>query len=155
MRRLTGRAVSRLATVSLAATAVVTLVTPGAGVAAPANDDFALATAGPCPQDDFLPYEGFVQFEDNGPGAEGGGDNDDYLIVGDSCPNGDGVKAWAWVDGVLKGDKYNGKGAYKNVIWDPLGNLKNGQSLGVKICSVNGNSGTPYHCQSVTRTVHE
>jgi hypothetical protein len=106
-------------------------------------------------RDDYLPYEGFVQFQDYGDGAAGGGKNDDYLIVGDSCPNGDGVKAWAWVDGVAKGSMYNGNGAYTNKIWDPLGNLKDGASLGMKICSVSGNNGTPYHCNSITFTIHE
>jgi hypothetical protein len=150
----TGRRIWCLATAALVTSGVLTLVAAPADAAA-ASDTFAIATAGPCTQDDFLPYEGFAQFQDYGDGAPGGGKNDDYIYVGDSCPNGDGVKAWAWVDGAPKGSKYNGNGAYTNVVWDPLGNLKDGQSIGLKICSVNGTNGTPYHCQSVTRTVHE
>jgi hypothetical protein len=155
MRRSTRAArigLSAVTAVGLAGTAVLTFGTPAA---AAASDTKAIATTSNCPEDDYLPYEGFVQFQDYGEGAEGGGNNDDYLIVGDSCPNGDGVKAWAWVDGVAKGSMYNGNGAYTNKIWDPLGNLPDGASLGMKICSVSGNNGTPYHCNSITFTVHE
>jgi hypothetical protein len=56
-------------------------------------------------------WHGFAQFQDYGPGAPGGGNNDDYIIVGDTCADGVGVKAWAWLDGVLLGSKYNGSGS--------------------------------------------
>jgi hypothetical protein len=154
MRRTTGRAASGLAAVSLAATAVVTLVTPAAGVAAAAaSDDYTLRTAGACGAADAR--EGYLKFVDNGPGAPGGGDNDDYFIVADTCGDNDGVKAWAWVDGVLKGDKYNGSGNGSKLVWDPIGNVKDGQSVGMKICGVDGNEGTPYDCTTKTITLHE
>jgi hypothetical protein len=63
---------------------------------------------------------GAVDFVDYGPGAPGGGNNDDYAVVHDYCGDGHGVKAWAWLDGVLIGSQYNGNGlAGAPVIWDP------------------------------------
>ena len=50
------------------------LVTTSAGAAE--NDDFAAVTTDGC---------GVAQFKDYGPGAPGGGNNDDYLVIHDYC----------------------------------------------------------------------
>jgi hypothetical protein len=155
MARLTGRAFAGLAAVSVAATAVVTLVTPGAVFAAPANDDFTIYTTDVC-QDGPGYYAGSVKFVDYGPGAKGGGNNDDYFVVADTCRDSHGVKAWAWVDGVLEGDKYVGSGAGTSAVWDPIGNVANGQKVGMKICEVDGNDDPlPVFCSDVTLTLRE
>jgi hypothetical protein len=151
MARLTSLAVSGLAAASLAATAVVTLVTPGAALA---NDNHTLNPLGICSQGPSA-LSGYFKFVDNGPGAAGGGNNDDYFVVADTCPDGHGIKAWAWVDGVAKGDKYVGAGNGTKVVWDPIGNVKDGHSVGMEVCLVDGNAGTPRSCSAQTFTLNE
>ena len=68
--------------------------------------------------------------------------------------DGRGVKAWAWVDGAYKGAKYVGTGANTMSVWDPLGNVPGGHSVGLKVCSVNGNDdSTALWCDSHTVTI--
>src|SRR5687768_8781124 len=62
---------------------------------------------------------GRLDFVDYGEGAPGGGMNDDYFIVRDTCANGDGVLGKVYVNGVLQGTKYHGGGSGTSVIWDP------------------------------------
>ena len=123
------------------------------GPAAAADDTFWVTTGGACPSEVNSSWHGFAQFQDYGPGAPGGGNNDDYIIVGDTCADGVGVKAWAWLDGVLLGSKYNGSGSGHNVVWDPFGNVTSGHAVGLKVCATAGNNGTPYNCSSLTRTI--
>lgn len=158
MARLTSRAVLSLAAVSATATAAVALMTPAAGLAAPANDNYYVNTSASCVSGKAGdgPYSGYLRFVDYGPGAKGGGDNDDYFVLSDNCADSQGVKAWAWIDGKAVGDRYLGSGDGSSVVWDPLGNVKDGQNVGMKICQVDGNADpTPDWCQSVTITLHE
>jgi hypothetical protein len=147
------RKVSAAAKLSMVTVAALSAVFATASPAVAADDTFWAIAGSSCPSAVNVSWEGFAQFQDYGPGAPGGGNNDDYIIVVDDCPNGAGIKAWAWLDGVLLGSKYNGNGAGTTVVWDPFGNVTAGQSVGLKVCSVNGNSGTPYHCASVTRKI--
>lgn len=99
---------------------------------------------------------GVVDFIDYGPGAPGGGNNDDYAKVVDIRADGHGVRAYAWVDGVYKGSKYNGKGYYSEVFWDPFGNVKANQDVGLKVCLVDGpNDTTPSHCAHDTQNIYD
>src|ERR687887_383302 len=81
-------------------------------------------------------------------------DNDDYIVVADICSEGDGVKAWAWLNGKClescAGRYVHGVGATS--YWDsfPNGEVKKGDYVGLKVCSVDGNSGPPYNCLSHT-----
>lgn len=95
---------------------------------------------------------GVISFIDYGPGVPGNGkSNDDYIEVWDTCGNKHGVKGWAWKNGRLLGAKYNGKGDERRVIWDPFGNVKKGDGVGIKICEVDGpNDRTPGPCNSGT-----
>ena len=112
--------------------------------AAPAafDDSFTVYTLDGC---------GSIEFVDHGPGKPGGGDNDDYAVIHDLCGDGHGVKAWAWVNGVLH-EQYNGNGlAGAPVIWDPFGNVIPGQDIALKVCLVDGNDDpTPSKCGSAT-----
>jgi hypothetical protein len=95
-----------------------------------------------------------VEFVDYGPGAPGGGDNDDYTVIHDYCADGHGVKAYAWINGTFLGSRYNGNGlAGDPVIWDPFGNVAPGNAIGLKVCLVDGNDDpTPFDCTSTTHT---
>jgi hypothetical protein len=99
---------------------------------------------------------GFAYYNDYGPGLKGGGNNDDYIEIGDSCDNGHGVKAWAWLNGYcLEGcnGQYHGYGAGNGIIiWDPFkayGNVIRNDVVKLKICNVDGNNDpTPTGCDS-------
>jgi len=112
------------------------------------------AAAAPTDDDGFTVYTtdhmwcGSAEFVDYGPGAPGGGNNDDYVEVKDGCPDRVGVKAWAWLDGRLLGSKYVGPGI-KTVVWDPFGNVRANQEVGLKVCKVSGNNDpTPTNCEA-------
>ncbi|HEX3474794.1 MAG TPA: hypothetical protein VHT91_07115 [Kofleriaceae bacterium] len=117
------------------------------GVSATAIDDsFSVPTLDGCGQVDFVDY---------GAGAPGGGNNDDYVVIHDLCPDHHGVKAWAWLNGTLLGSKYNGNGlAGDPVIWDPFSgvfNVLKGDSIGLKVCLVDGTDDlNPSSCGSRT-----
>ncbi|MGW0431829.1 hypothetical protein ACWDV4_04670 [Micromonospora sp. NPDC003197] len=85
---------------------------------------------------------GAVDFIDYGPGAPGGGNNDDYLQIRDLQADGHGVQVWAWLHGKYLGTKYNGAGAGSTVIYDPYAifpsNVAAGEVIGLKICLVDG-----------------
>ncbi|MER7420520.1 hypothetical protein ABT346_27695 [Micromonospora peucetia] len=87
---------------------------------------------------------GRVDFIDYGPGAPGGGNNDDYLEIYDLRADGHGVQVWAWLHGKYLGTKYNGNGESHSdpLIWDPYkifpNNVAAGERIGLKICLVNG-----------------
>ncbi|MFE4173888.1 hypothetical protein ACFRR7_17885 [Streptomyces sp. NPDC056909] len=140
-----------IAGLGVAATAVALWGAPAAQaqtVAAPsavaADDSFMVWTTDLCGSADFIDY---------GEGAPGGGSNDDYIEVWDTCGDGHGVRAYAWLDGTYLGSKYNGNGNLQYVVWDPFGNVTAGQSVGLKICLVDGaNDTTPSNCDESTRT---
>ena len=117
-------------------------------IATAVNDSFSVSTLnGGCGRADFVDF---------GDGAPGGGSNDDYVVIHDLCGDGHGVKAWAWLNGTLIGSKYNGNGlAGDAVVWDPFkqfGNVLPGDSIGLKVCLVNGTDDpSPFDCASVTR----
>jgi hypothetical protein len=96
--------------------------------------------------------QGFGTFKDYGEGAPGGGNNDDYIIISDSCFDGDSVAAYAWENGTYLGGKVNAKGGGTNVVWDPFGNVEAGHTVGLKVCLWTSSRG-PFFCTSTTRTI--
>jgi len=66
---------------------------------------------------------GEIHFVDFGPGAPGGGNNDDYTEIYDNCygsfDDGLGVRARAWVGSEYLGEQFNFSGS-ATVIWDPF-----------------------------------
>jgi hypothetical protein len=107
------------------------------GATAAGHDDTFGIGAGHCP--DRGGSQEIINFKDYGKGAPGGGNNDDYIELLDGCGDRQGVKGWAWINGKLLGEKYNGKGYKKRVIWDPFGNVKAKDYVGIKVCIVDGN----------------
>jgi hypothetical protein len=67
--------------VTVALLSVTVLVTSSAGAAE--NDSFAALTTDECGDANFIDY---------GPGAPGGGNNDDYVVIHDYCADGHGVQ---------------------------------------------------------------
>jgi hypothetical protein len=110
------------------------------GEVSPFDDSFVASTTDGC---------GEVRFVDYGPGAPGGGNNDDYLVITDRCADGHGVMAYAWLNGRALGEKYNGNGNGASMVWDPLGNISRGDKIDIKVCLVDGASDrTPSKCNS-------
>jgi hypothetical protein len=70
---------------------------------------------------------------------------DDYIGVYDACADGVGVKAWVWINGVLKGAQRNGEGFNHEVYLD-IPNVKAHDRVGLKVCAQNGPDGTPFAC---------
>lgn len=98
--------------------------------AAAVDDSFAASTTDGC---------GVVNFIDYGPGAPGGGNNDDYTVIHDYCSDGHGVRADAWRNGTYLGGRYNGNGlAGAAVVWDPFGNVAPGDFVELQVCLVDG-----------------
>jgi hypothetical protein len=115
---------------------------PPAETAAPAavGDSYSRQSAPLCNYPAHGYGSGIISFIDYGKGAPGGGNNDDYIELVDSCIDHHGVKGWAWRNGRLVGEKYNGKGYRQRVIWDPFGDLQHGEVIGIKVCLVDGNN---------------
>ncbi|WP_433124880.1 hypothetical protein ACQPWW_20945 [Micromonospora sp. CA-240977] len=118
--------------------AALTVVLAQANPAAAGNDDFEVWT-----NYDRYGFAGIVRFVDYGPGAPGGGNNDDYLEIYDNHPDGHGVQVWAWLHGKYLDTKYHGAGSTNNpVYFDPYAifpkNVAAGERIGVKICLVDG-----------------
>lgn len=117
------------------------------------NDNFQISTTDGCGRTDFVDF---------GPGAPGGGDNDDYIVIHDFCADGHGVRAAAKVvdsNGVVfdLGTMYNGNGlAGDPVVWDPfkaIGNVIAGDKVTIQACLVDGASDpTPFNCRSTSHT---
>jgi hypothetical protein len=139
-------------TVALSVMAVLAEVRPAIAASARANDSFEVESLPdePCRG----PSGGIVQFVDFGPGAPGNGEgNDDYVKLLDLCHDGHGVKAWIWRNGVLIDEQYNGRGAGKTVTFDPFGNVAPGETVGLRICNVDGNGDRrPNGCQDEQHT---
>jgi hypothetical protein len=131
VRFIPERARWRALVLAAALVSVTVLVTNSAGAAV--NDDFAAVTTDGC---------GVANFKDYGPGAPGGGDNDDYVVIHDYCADGHGVRAYLKVDGTpFWVGEYNGNGAAgAPVVWDPFlnGNVKAGQNIDLEVCLVDG-----------------
>jgi hypothetical protein len=151
--------------VKLAVLAVIALsaalVIPSSADAA-IDDSFTVTTI-PTPDCASVPFPqpadyepaGAARYVDYGPGSPANpANNDDYIVVADICSEGDGVKAWAWLNGKClescAGRYVHGVGATS--YWDPFpdGEVKKGGYVGLKVCSVDGNSGPPYNCLSHT-----
>jgi hypothetical protein len=125
-------------------TATLTLgsVASGANHAAAAFDDsFTVYTTDGC---------GAVDFVDHGPGAPGGGDNDDYAVIHDYCADGHGVRATGLHNARYLGRKYNGNGlAGAPVVWDPFPNVLTNDRVELEVCLVDGsNDLSPSRCDS-------
>jgi hypothetical protein len=134
-------------TVALAATAVI-LVAPGAASAA-TDDSFTVTTTDGC---------GSAEFVDHGPGAAGGGDNDDYLVIHDYCGDGHGVAAGMTLNNGGNLTEYNGDGlAGPAKIWDPFrapepDDVRRGDKVLLRVCLYDGPSDeTGAHCVTGTR----
>jgi hypothetical protein len=123
-----------LLTLAAGATAAV-FVAPSAAYAY--DESFTIKTTDSCGAADYVDY---------GPGAAGGGDNDDYVVIHDYCADSHGVRVWAWRNAVALGSHYNGNGqAGAAVIWDPYTgatNIKAGDTIQLEVCLVDGSSDT-------------
>ncbi|HEY9473292.1 MAG TPA: hypothetical protein VIS06_05490, partial [Mycobacteriales bacterium] len=82
--------------VSAATAATLALASPAS---ASVEDTFGVYTSDTC---------AVAVFVDYGPGAPGGGNNDDYVDIGDNCADSHGVRTWAWLNGVYLGSVYDG-----------------------------------------------
>ncbi|MGW3678317.1 hypothetical protein [Streptomyces prasinus] len=133
---------ARAAFTTSAVAAAAMLFSTQAAVAA-TNDSFTVGTTGGgC---------GVVNFVDYGEGWPGGGNNDDYLSIYDSCGDKKGVRADAWLNGVYYGSKSNTGGLTGDpVLWDPFGDVWAGDAIGIKVCLVDGN-GALSKCNETTR----
>jgi hypothetical protein len=114
----------------------------GCRVSAAVDDSITASTTDFC---------GTADFVDHGPGKPGGGDNDDYVVIHDRCPDHHGVQAWAYLNDKLIGIMYNGNGLRgAPVIWDPYTqgtNVKKGDVFKLRVCLVDGpNDRTPSRC---------
>jgi hypothetical protein len=104
------------------------------------NDDFAARTTNGC---------GVANFIDYGPGAPGGGNNDDYIELHDYCADKHGVRVELKLEGEYQGFAYNGNGAAgASVFWDPFRqwggpqNVPAGAQIWMRVCLVDGPSDT-------------
>ncbi len=133
MRFISERARWRALVLAVALLSVTVLVTTSASAAV--NDNFNASTTDGC---------GVANFIDYGPGAPGGGNNDDYVVIHDYCADGHGVMAYVEVDDSgYWFHQYNGNGlAGAPVVWDPFlhGNVKAGQKVELEVCLVDGAS---------------
>ena len=127
------------------AVAAGALVATGSPAAA-ANDDHSVTT-----WDSYNSCQaGRLDFVDYGEGAAGGGMNDDYFVVRDTCANGDGVLARVYLNDVLMGTKYNGGGSGTSIIWDPFQVYAN-DVVRMGICEANGSTDYGgYNCSYTT-----
>ncbi|MEH1163765.1 hypothetical protein V6V47_00095 [Micromonospora sp. CPCC 205539] len=131
---------------SMAFAVAAALLGAGSPASAAVNDDHAVTAwdAGNSCQ------AGILNFVDYGEGAPGGGMNDDYFVLRDTCGNNDGVMALVYVDDVLKGYKYNGGGSGSSVIWDPTQVYAN-DVVRMEICGADGPDDTRgSYCRSTT-----
>lgn len=140
-----------IAFLSLASASVqASTESPGGDASTAVDDGFVVISAVTKPGGLCDIGSGWAEYVDYGEGAPGGGSNDDYVIVGDGCADGHGIKAWAWLDDTCLescAGRYVGGGAESSVVWDPLGNVAPGQWVALKVCWVDGsNDPTPSGC---------
>jgi hypothetical protein len=146
MDRLTAmrrRRLRRSATAVVAGLCATMLLAPGTASAA-VDDSFAARTTDRC---------GVANFIDYGPGAPGGGNNDDYIVLHDYCADGHGVRVHLYWNGLHWSSVYNGNGlAGDPVIWDPFratspNDVEAGDGLQLQVCLVDGpNDDTGARC---------
>jgi hypothetical protein len=136
-------------------TIMATMLT-AAGLAAPAaaaiNDNFAVSAGSGC---------GVVNFIDYGPGAPGGGNNDDYLVIHDYCADGYSGVVAAFLDrpgsddNPYLGSRRNNNGlAGAPVIWDPfkaVGNVNANDRIRLEVCLWDGQDPYPITCDTGER----
>lgn len=135
-----------LAAVAMLAIGMMLVMAGPASATVAVDDSFSVSTRpNGCGATDFVDY---------GPGAPGGGNNDDYLVIHDYCSDGHGVRGYAWLNGVYMGSKYNGNGlAGAAVIFDPFThaggtNVVGGDLVTIQACLVDGaNDTTPFNCE--------
>lgn len=97
-------------------------------------------------------HGGNIEFVDFGPGATSNpANNDDYLVVADECADGWGVTGYAWLNGTYLGSHHDGRGSATSDVWDPFGNVRGGDLIGIKVCLQN-TGGTPHNCLDTQRT---
>jgi hypothetical protein len=148
---------SKIGLVALGAALTMVVSVNGSAAGASYDDSFSVGSDSSIPK--CITGGGYNMFVDHGPGAPGGGSNDDYVEIEDSCENGHGVKAWVWLNGVcLEGchGQYYGYGAWSGpMVWDPFkpyGNVRRGDVVGLKICNVDGDRDkTPTGCDTDQR----
>lgn len=135
-----------------AALSFASLVGPGTWGAAPAqavyDDTFWVTTTRSCGSNEDS-VSGMTYFWDYGPGAPGGGDNDDYISILDVCEDRHGVRGYVWLNGEYLGSRYNGNGYGSEVVWDPFGNLPRDSRVGLRVCLVDGPDGAGYACSEL------
>jgi hypothetical protein len=131
------------------AVAVAALVGATGTPAFAQDDSFYISSDTPSDCPDSGDPAGYLYFVDYGEGdLSDPAKNDDYVTLRDTCANGDGVRGYVWHNGAYQGSVYNGGGFDAFVVWDPFGNVLPGESVGLKVCSVNGPNGSPYHCSN-------
>jgi hypothetical protein len=92
MKRRTRRFALRSLSAAVASSAaVVAVASPALAI-----DSFGVETAISGPNGCPFAASGHASFVDNGPGAPGGGNNDDYIVIDDTCSDGWSVAAYAW-----------------------------------------------------------
>ncbi|HEX6684513.1 MAG TPA: hypothetical protein VF062_17045 [Candidatus Limnocylindrales bacterium] len=143
---------TKLRKLLLVATAISGMVTATASPASAAyNDDFTVPTLTPgnCGSSP----AGYAYFIDWGEGGLADPAwNDDYIVLRDTCRDGDGIIAFAFLNSEFLGERYNGKGFDGFVVWDPfaaVGNVDANQNVSIRVCSVNGQYGEPYDCNRI------
>jgi hypothetical protein len=133
------------AVIGVAGLAIVGSVVPTSAASASAaaiNDGFTIRTWDGC---------GLARYVDYGPGAPGGGNNDDYVVIDDTCGDGLGVRVRAWLykpwyadDPGFLGSAYNRNGAAgATVVWDPFkafGNVDADDRVELEVCLVSGST---------------
>ncbi|MFD7919844.1 hypothetical protein ACFV3R_11535 [Streptomyces sp. NPDC059740] len=140
---MTFRAMATHAAFATSAIAVATMLIGAQAASAATDDSFTVKTNGGC---------GSVEFVDYGPGAAGGGNNDDYAVIHDYCSDGKGVRAYAWIGSKYLGARNNTNGLNGSaVVWDPFGNVTNGQNVGLKVCLFNSDN-VLSSCASANKT---
>ncbi|RKN41250.1 hypothetical protein D7294_16110 [Streptomyces hoynatensis] len=126
--------------------ATVATVVFGAQTAFATDDSFTVYS-------DDSGFCGSAEFVDYGPGAAGGGNNDDYLVIHDLCSDSRGVRAYAWVNGEYLGAKNNTNGlSGAPVVWDPFGNVTGMQVVGLKVCLFDSDN-VLTHCHEGENTI--
>ncbi|HEX8630304.1 MAG TPA: hypothetical protein VF755_19265 [Catenuloplanes sp.] len=147
MKLIKGALLRRAVLASAASVSAAVLLTPSAAFAA--DDSFTVKTTDGC---------GTANFVDYGPGAAGGGNNDDYVVINDFCADGHGVQARVWMNGLYWGSGYNGNGlSGAAVIWDPFrtwgpNNVNAGDGIQLQVCLVDGpNDATGSKCRQIDR----
>jgi hypothetical protein len=147
---LASRSMTKIRKALAVGMAVVGVLGASATSASAAHDD-SFWVSGDTPSDcpNSNDPAGYIYFVDYGEGDLSNPDkNDDYITLRDTCANGNGVRGYAFLNGQSLGSVYNGKGNDEFVFWDPFGNVKAGDKVGLAICSVNGSNGSPFDCSS-------